>query len=67
MFEESKLEITAMGKTLSVDGKLSMRWRLHLWPKGVMSHALDFMAPILQGWGFPPQGGDPPVGGTSHS
>ncbi|CAE7790713.1 fetA [Symbiodinium sp. KB8] len=52
MFEESKLEITAMGKTLSVDGKLSMRWRLHLWPKGVMSHALDFMAPILQGWGF---------------
>ena len=41
-----------MGKTLSVDGKLSMRWRLHLWPKGVMSHALDFMAPALQNWGF---------------
>ncbi|CAE7488899.1 unnamed protein product [Symbiodinium pilosum] len=51
MFDESKLEITAMGKTL-LDGKLSIRWRLHLWPKGVMTHALDFLAPALQSWGF---------------
>ncbi|CAK9108341.1 Hypothetical protein (Fragment), partial [Durusdinium trenchii] len=51
MFEESKLEVISMGRTL-VNGKLSVRWCLHLWPKGLMNHALEFFSPTLKGWGF---------------
>lgn len=51
MFEESKLEITSMGRTL-VNSQLSVRWRLHLWPKGLMNLALEMLSPSLKSWGF---------------
>ena len=51
MFEESKLEITSMSRTL-VNSQLSVRWRLHLWPKGLMNVALEIFSPTLQSWGL---------------
>ncbi|CAJ1421349.1 unnamed protein product [Effrenium voratum] len=47
MSEESKLEITAMSKVLEAQ-QLRLRWRLHLWPKGLVGHAMALFAPGLQ-------------------
>eukprot|EP00438_Fugacium_kawagutii_P012838 Skav200130 [mRNA] locus=scaffold4172:99507:100508:+ [translate_table: standard] len=51
MFEESKMEITSMSRTL-INGQLSVRWRLHLWPKGLMTVALEMFSPTLKNWGL---------------
>eukprot|EP00931_Biecheleriopsis_adriatica_P094652 TRINITY_DN68281_c0_g1_i1.p1 TRINITY_DN68281_c0_g1~~TRINITY_DN68281_c0_g1_i1.p1 ORF type:complete len:376 (+),score=49.96 TRINITY_DN68281_c0_g1_i1:29-1129(+) len=43
MYEESKLDITSLRQP--INNELYIRWRLNLWPKGVLSYAKEIFAP----------------------
>lgn len=45
MCEESHLDVTSL--QTPVNNELYMRWRLHLWPKNMLTHAKDLLGPAL--------------------